>query len=89
MSNIFTIYEARTLLGDGHVSMLIITLNYVISLHYYDMSVSVVSVIKNTYVCLIIDVYYLIVTVLKGISDGLSRGKKPDEMEKLVKFWIC
>ncbi|XP_073012887.1 probable DNA primase large subunit [Typha latifolia] len=23
--------------------------------------------------------------VLKGISDGLSRGKKPDEMEKLVK----
>jgi hypothetical protein len=38
---------------------------------------------------LIIGVYYLIVAVLKGISDGLSRGKKPDEMEKLVKYWIC
>lgn len=24
-------------------------------------------------------------TVLKGISDGLSRGKKPEDMEKLVK----
>lgn len=24
--------------------------------------------------------------VLQGISDGLSRGKKPDEMEKLVNF---
>jgi len=28
----------------------------------------------------------LLVAVLKGISDGLSRGKKPDEMEKLVNF---
>lgn len=27
---------------------------------------------------------YMLNTVLKGISDGLSRGKKPDEMEKLV-----
>ena len=26
--------------------------------------------------------------VLKGISDGLSRGKKPDEMEKLVELQI-
>jgi hypothetical protein len=38
---------------------------------------------------LISDVLLLLVAVLKGISDGLSRGKKPDEMEKLVKFWIC
>jgi hypothetical protein len=26
--------------------------------------------------------------VLKGIADGLSRGKKPDEMEKLVNLWF-
>lgn len=26
--------------------------------------------------------------VLKGISDGLSRGKKTDEMEKLVSFFF-
>jgi len=25
-----------------------------------------------------------VVAVLKGISDGLSRGKRPEEMEKLV-----
>lgn len=31
----------------------------------------------------------LLLAVLKGISDGLSRGKKPEEMEKLVKSCIC
>ena len=30
----------------------------------------------------------MFIAVLKGISDGLSRGKKPDEMEKLVELWI-
>lgn len=31
------------------------------------------------------------IAVLKGISDGLSRGKKPNEMENLVmlRFSIC
>lgn len=30
----------------------------------------------------------LCVAVLKGISDGLSRGKKPEEMDQLVKSYI-
>lgn len=27
--------------------------------------------------------------VLTGISNGLSRGKKPEEMEKLVNLFLC
>lgn len=33
----------------------------------------------------VIDGKVLLDAVLKGISDGLSRGKRPEEMEKLVK----
>lgn len=29
-------------------------------------------------------VSFVTYAVLRGISDGLARGKKPDEMEKLV-----